>query len=152
MTMRSKTTLLAVAGLLAAGAVMTAVARPRQDAKPEDVIIIGRVVDLHTYMSGQYASDDPAKETRDNLRTGVPAGLEIEDGVIVIGMGKQNPARKLLALAYRDVELTGKLYDKDGLLYVDMQEVRPVEAEGAAEGEVPVEQPAPPPQPDGDQE
>lgn len=137
--------LMLVMSLVAAAVV---IARPRQQTKPEEVVIVGRVVDLYSYMSGEAASDDPVKETRDNLRSGVPAGLEIEDGIVVIGMGKQNPARKLLPLAYKEVELTGKLYDKDGILYVDMQEVKAVGAEG--EGEPAQEAPAQPqPQDDG---
>lgn len=140
-----------VAGLvtvltLAAAAVV--IARPRQQSKPEEVVIVGRIVDLYSYMSGETASDDPVKDTRDNLRSGVPAGLEIEDGIVVIGMGKQNPARKLLPLAYKEVELTGKLYDKDGILYVDMQEVKSVGTEG--EGEAAGQEPAVQPQPQDD--
>lgn len=148
LSMMKKTHALGLVAALTLVAAAVVAARPRQGAKPEEVVIVGRVVDLYSYMSGDTASDDPVKETRDNLRSGVPAGLEIEDGIVVIGMGKQNPARKLLPLAYKEVELTGKLYDKDGILYVDMQEVKAVGTEGDAE---PAHEPAvqPPPEDDG---
>jgi hypothetical protein len=147
--MTTRVNIAVLAALCLAGVIVSAVARPRQQVKSEDVVILGRVVDLQGYMTGQE-SQDPVKDTRDNLRAGVPAGLEIEDGIVVIGMGKQNPARRLLPLAYKEVELTGKLYEKDGLLYVDMQEIKPLEVEGAPEGEQPAEPGQQPP--DGDQD
>jgi hypothetical protein len=147
--MRTRTNALVLGLVLitAAGAAVMA-ARPRQEAKPEDVIIVGRVVDLYSYMSGQASSDDPTKDIRDNLRSGVPAALETDDALVVIGMGKQNPARKLLPLANKEVELTGKLYDKDGLLYVDMQEIKSLE-EAERGAEQPGEHPVQPPPDDG---
>lgn len=143
-----KLSVVAIAAVITAGSLVSAFARPRRPARPEEVIIIGRIVDLQSYFSGEYASDDPTRETRDNIRAGVPAGLEIDDGVVVIGMGKQNPARKLLPLAYQEVELTGKLYEVDGLLYVDMQDVKSVGGEEPARGEAPTEPPTRQPVPD----
>jgi hypothetical protein len=118
--------------------------------KPEDVTLVGLVVDLQTYMTEKCANDDFAKCTRDNIRGGVPAALETEDGLIIVGMGDKGPARLLVPLAYQNAEVTGKLYDRDGFLYLDMSaaKVYKEESEEEPHGE---EQPQPeggtPPEP-----
>ena len=43
---------------------------------PREVTMTGRVVSVHAYMTGQFASPDQAKSTADNIRAGVPAALE----------------------------------------------------------------------------
>jgi hypothetical protein len=53
-----------------------------------------------------------------------------EDGVVIIGMGDKGPARVLVPLAYQTVEIQGKLYDKDGVLYVDMTTAKVFKEEG----------------------
>ena len=116
---------------------MLAIGRPKSP-KPEDVTLLGLVVDLQTYMTEKCANDDFAKCTRDNIRGGVPAVLETEDGLIILGMGDKGPARLLVPLAYQNAEITGKLYDRDGLLYLDMTAAKVYKEESEEE---PQEQP-----------
>jgi len=111
--------------------VSTLVAGPKHAPapKPEDAKIVGQLVDLQTYMTEKCNGNDLAKCsdaeltkcTLNGIRAGVPvAVLSDEDGVVIIGSGDKGPARLLLPLAYKTVEVQGKLYDKDGVLYLDM--------------------------------
>lgn len=124
---------------------LVAVGRPKTP-KPEEVTLVGLVVDLQTYMTEKCPNDDFAKCTRDNIRGGVPAALETEDGLIIVGMGDKGPARLLVPLAYQNAEVTGKLYDRDGFLYLDMNAAKVYKEEGEEEAH---EQPVPVPQPEG---
>ena len=99
-------------------------------AKTQDVTLVGKVVDLQSYMSGKFAGADPAKSTQAYIRQGVPAALETDDGLVVIGMGDRGPSRTLLPLAYKQVEVKGKLYEKHGLQYLDLTSAMPVKEEG----------------------
>ena len=77
--------------------------------------------------------------------------METEKGLIVIGMGERGPSRTLIPLALKKVEVKGKLYEKDGLQYLDMASATLVQEKNKAEeGEgdeehdgVPVEEPEP---------
>jgi len=120
---------------------LVAAGRPRNAPKPEDVTLIGLVVDLQTYMSEKCANDDFVKCTRDNIRGGVPAALETDDGLVMIGMGDKGPARLLVPLAYQNAEVTGKLYDREGVLYLDMTAAKVYKEE--SEEEAPAEEPHP---------
>ena len=116
--------------------------RPKKNSpKPEDVTLVGLVVDLQTYMTEKCPNDDFAKCTRDNIRGGVPAAIETEDGLIMIGMGDKGPARLLVPLAYQNAEVTGKLYDREGVLYLDMTAAKVYKEEAEEEAR---EQPQPP--------
>jgi hypothetical protein len=120
-------------GLGAAIIVSTLHAGPRRAAppKPQDVTLIGQLVDLQTYMTEKCAGDDFVKCTREAVRAGVPSAVVTEeDGVVIIGMGDKGPARLLIPLAYQTVEIQGKLYDKDGVLYVDMTSAKIFKEEG----------------------
>jgi len=121
------------AALLIAHTLVAVGDRPAPKPKAEEMVLVGTVVDLHSYMSGKYKSDDKAKSTRESIQAGVPAVLETEEGPVLIGTGDKSPARKLLPFAFREVELTGMLYEKDGLEYVDMESIRGVEEEGSQE-------------------
>lgn len=103
----------AVAGIVL---VASAVAGGR---KGSETTLTGRVVDLQCFMSGEYASSDHAKSTRECLAKGVPAALETDDGVVVIGHGMKSPGALLAKHAFQYVELTGKLYDHGGIKYID---------------------------------
>ncbi len=119
--------------------------RPKKHNKPEDVTLVGLVVDLQTYMTEKCANDDFAKCTRDNIRGGVPAAIETDDGLIMVGMGDKGPARLLVPLAYQNAEVTGKLYDRDGFLYLDMTAAKVYKEESDEEPQA-HEQPQQPPQ------
>lgn len=125
-----------------------ALGRPKKNNQPEEVTLVGLVVDLQTYMTEKCANDDFQKCTRDNIRGGVPAALETEDGLIVVGMGDKGPARLLVPLAYQNAEVTGKLYDREGFLYLDMSAAKIFREEGEEEAHEQPQQ-VPQPQPEG---
>lgn len=102
---------------------LLAVGRPKQP-KPEEVTLVGLVVDLQSYMTEKCSNDDYTKCTRDNIRGGVPAALETDDGLVIVGMGDKGPARLLVPLAYQNAEVTGVLYEQDGLMYIDMKSAK----------------------------
>lgn len=89
----------------------------------------GRVVSVHAFMTGQPASPDQAKSTADNLRSGVPAALDTPTGLILLGQGATGVGRTLIPLAFQEVEVHGKLYEKGGLKYIDIASVEAVAVE-----------------------
>ncbi len=99
------------------------------DRPPREVAMTGRVVSVHAFMTGQAASPDPAKITADNIRAGVPAALDTPTGLILLGQGAAGVGRTMIPLAYQEVEVHGKLYEKGGLKYIDIASVEAVEAE-----------------------
>ena len=116
--------------------------RPKKGSpRPEEVTLVGLVVDLQTYMTEKCPNDDFAKCTRDNIRGGVPAALDTEDGLIIIGMGDKGPARLLVPLAYQNAEVTGKLYDRDGFFYLDMSAAKVYKDESEEEAHEQPQQP-----------
>ena len=96
---------------------------------PREVTMAGRVVSVHSFMTGQFASPDQTKSTADNIRAGVPAALETPMGLILLGQGASGVGRTLIPLAYQEVEVHGKLYEKGGLKYIDIASVAVVAAE-----------------------
>lgn len=130
---------LVLAGILTPVIVVAAIAAgPGRggEKKPRDVTLTGRIVDLHSYMTGKFASRDPVHSTRACIQAGVPVAIEVSDGLVMVGQGKKGPRRTLARLAYEQVELKGRLYERDGLRYIDMSDAKPVkEAEEPAEEE-----------------
>lgn len=138
MKIREGTTLLWVGVLTPVFLVGTIAAGPGRssDKKPRDVTLTGRIVDLHSYMTGKFASRDPVHSTRACIQAGVPAAVEAPDGLVIVGQGTKGPRRMLARLAYEQVELKGRLYERDGLRYIDMSDAKPAkEAEEPAEEE-----------------
>jgi len=95
----------------------------RTAAKPRDVLLTGRIVDLQNFMTGKVASSDYVKCTEECLRAGVPAAIETEDGLIIIGEGVKGPGRTVARYAMAEVELRGRLYERHGLRYVDLTSI-----------------------------
>ena len=118
-----------IAAAITASTLLASGGRFGSDPKPEEMTLVGTVVDLHSYMTGKHSSDDERKSTRDSIRAGVPAALETEEGLVIIGTGNKGPGRKLLPFALREVELTGTLYEEDGFEYIDMESIRAVDDE-----------------------
>jgi hypothetical protein len=87
---------------------------------PREVTLIGKVVDLHCCMTGKFPSTDHAKCTRQCIMAGVPAALQTEDGLIVLGQGPKGAARTVADLAFKTVEVRGRLYEQHGLRYLDL--------------------------------
>ena len=125
---------LAVGAAIVATSTLRAGGERHKPAKPQEVTLVGKVVDLQSYMSDKFAGSNPTKSTQDCIRQGVPAALETDDGLVVLGMGERGPSRTLLPLAYTRAEVKGKLYERDGLQYLDMTSAKPVKEEGE-EGE-----------------
>lgn len=104
-------------------------------AKPQEVTLTGRVVDLHCFMTGQYPTADKAKSTADALKQGVPAGLATKDGIIILGQGAKGPASTLAPLAFQEAEITGSLFTNGNVKYLDIKSAKPVEPKGQEEAE-----------------
>jgi len=105
-------------------------------AAPRDVTMVGKVVDLQSFMTGKYESSDQVKSTRDSIRAGVPAALETEEGIVILGQGMKGAARTLTPLAFQVVEAKGKLYEKHGLKYLDLSSAAVAKKSPEAESEV----------------
>ena len=101
---------------------------------PREVTMTGRVVSVHAFMTGQ-APPDEVKGTAESIRAGVPAGLDTPTGLILLGQGTTGVGRTLIPLAYQEVEVHGKLYEKGGLKYIDIASVEAVEVEEEEEEE-----------------
>jgi len=87
---------------------------------PRDVTLTGKIVDLHSFMTDSSDSTDNAKTTRERILAGVPAAIETDEGLVVIGEGSRSASRTLAPLASQTAELTGTLYEKHGLRYIDV--------------------------------
>ena len=92
---------------------------------PRDATLTGTIVDLQNFMTGKYNSSDRKRCTQESLRAGVPAALETDDGLVIIGEGTKGPQRTIMPLALQYVELKGKLYEHNGLRYIDITSAKP---------------------------
>ena len=143
----------AIAVVIAGASSLRAGGERKKPVKPEDVTLVGKIVDLQSFMTDKSTGADPVRATQDCIRQGVPAALETEEGLIVLGMGERGPSRTLIPLALKKVEVKGKLYEKDGLQYLDMasatlvkekEEAEESEGDEEHEGEEePIEEPEP---------
>lgn len=116
------------------GTVLVAAGGSRgKETAPKEITVVGRVVDLHSYMTGRAGSNDMVRWTQMAIRAGVPAALETDDGVIVLGQGDRGPMRTILPFAYKNVEIRGKLHEKDGIAYLDIASAK--KAQGVDDGE-----------------
>lgn len=125
--------LAAVSVLVATAWFVEAVAQPTgaEVRKPglmmdgKEVTLTGRLVDLHCAMTGKYPSADKTQCTEQCLRAGVTPALETEGGLVILGKGMTSPARMLADHAFQDIKVTGKLYEKAGLRYLDYATATP---------------------------
>lgn len=97
----------------------------KQETKGKEVTLVGKIVDLQCYMTGEYATKDQAECVRKCIRAGVPVALETDKGLVIVGMGYQGPAREVEKHALAMVEVKGKLYEKHGVKYVDITSAKP---------------------------
>lgn len=122
---------------------------PRQEKQPKVKLVTlhGTVVDFYSYMTGQGAAaakseDDHLKLTRESIKNGVPACLETDDALIVLGKGAKGAVELVMPLAGQEVEVRGKLYEKDGMQFMDLVAIKaaqPEEKEGEPQAEEPEE-------------
>jgi hypothetical protein len=96
----------------------------QSDTQGKEVTLTGKVVDLHCFMTGSQPTKDVVKCTRECLRDGVPAALEVDGGLVLLGKGLRGIGRELTRHAQDTVEIKGKLYEKHGLKYVDVASVK----------------------------
>lgn len=101
-----------------------AAAREKKSPPGKEMTLVGKIVDLQNYMSGQYSSDDKAKCTADAIKAGVPVAIESATGMVVIGEGSTSPSKTFAPLAMKRVQITGKFYEKGGLKYIDVANAR----------------------------
>jgi len=93
--------------------------------EPQVVTLTGQVVDLHTFMTGNSEpSKENVKKSAACIREGVPAALKTKDGLVILGKGTKSPAPDIRALALSEAEVTGTIFSKDGIEYLDMREVK----------------------------
>jgi hypothetical protein len=131
-------TLVVTAGFAAAAIGMKALAGdpPVKFKQGSETTLEGRVVDLECLMTGKFATKDHAKCTADCIRAGVPAALETPGGLVLIGEGGKSPSAQLVPFAFENVKIVGKLYERDGVRYIDMTKVEkaPAKVSSATHG------------------
>jgi hypothetical protein len=95
-------------------------------AMPKDVTLTGEVVDLHCYMMDPKKAMGP--EHADCIRKGFPAGF-VSSGQFYLIIGKgMDPAKEMLAdMAGAKCELTGKLYEHNGVKAVELEKIAKVD-------------------------
>jgi hypothetical protein len=117
---------------------------PKSPGQPamqgKEVTLTGKIVDLHCFMTGVMPDKNAAKCTQRCLREGVPAALETDGGLILLGKGMTGIGREASRHALDVVEVKGKLYEKQGLKYLDVTSIK---ATKKAEPEEWEEQPVP---------
>jgi len=101
----------------------------QREPKGEEVTLTGRLVDLQSFMTAKHPAGNPSKASQEAIRAGVPVALETDEGVIVVGMGERGPARITAPFALQQVELKGRLYEKEGMQYLDLTSVRAAKEE-----------------------
>lgn len=106
--------------------------RGKKDAQGKEMTFVGKLVDLQSHMTGQPSSGDAAKTVGDAIRAGVPAAIDTPAGLIVIGQGTSGPSKTLLPLVGTRIQVTGKLYEKGGLKYIDISSARSTSTDPAA--------------------
>ncbi len=100
-----------------------------------DAAIEGRVIDLHSFMTGKFSSDDRAKAVQLCIRAGVPVALETPQGLVLLSQADKGAARLFTPLAFQQVEVKGKLYEHHGLRYIDAASARLVKETPDDQGE-----------------
>jgi len=108
---------------LANAAVVQAQVGTSKDKQGVEVTMTGRVVDLNSFMTGEWASEDHARCTADCIRNGVPAALDTTTELVILGRGISGPGKALVPLAFEQVEVRGKLFEKNGTKYLDITSI-----------------------------
>ena len=106
------------------------------DVQAKEVTLTGKIVDLHCLMAGGPEGKEGVKCSAKCLMEGVPAALETDSGIVLLGKGLSGIGREASRHALTKVEVKGRLYEKYGLKYVDVtsiQKVKETESEGEEE-------------------
>lgn len=100
---------------------------PTQPDRPaREITLTGRVVTVQSYMSTS-GSGDATKATTDSLRSGGAAALESPMGLVILGQGNTGAMKLLLPMANQQVEAHGKLFEKGGVKFLDIDTIGVVE-------------------------
>lgn len=105
----------------------------KQETKGKEVTLVGKIVDLQCYMTGEYPTKDQAECARKCIGAGVPAALETNNGLVIVGKGYRGVGREIAKHAMATVKVKGKLYEKHGVKYIDAATVTPEPGEGEPE-------------------
>lgn len=114
-------------------------AQNRGDAgKP--TVVEGKLVDLHEFMTSPESSrqDRKQRETpqeragreRPNVRPNGTCALESDQGLIILGDATGSQAMKSTGHVGQTVKVSGKLYEKSGVKYLEVESVRPSDEPG----------------------
>jgi hypothetical protein len=146
--MTRKTWTVAIVGLAALAICLVPSFMAAQEKGPaapppaKEVTLTGKVTDLHCFMAGCPATEkDPVKCSKDCIEKGVPAVLETDKGIVILGKGMEGAGKLFAPLAGQQAEAKGKVYDKAGVKYMDVTEIKKT---GEKAPEKPVAKPAEP--------
>ena len=107
-------------------------------SQDREVTLVGQVVDLHTFMIQKTASaEETVKMSTECIKDGVPTALRTEDGLVILGQGSKSPAKVVLPLAFKNAEVTGNLFTRDGIKYLDITGAKPATEAKPAKGAKP---------------
>ena len=87
----------------------------------KEVTMTGKVVDLANYTTGTSCSDHA--KCAECIKSGVPCALETSKGIILLGKGHKGCGEILAEHASMEVREKGKLYEKGGIKYLDIESV-----------------------------
>ncbi|MBI1826543.1 MAG: hypothetical protein HY287_00780 [Planctomycetes bacterium] len=96
----------------------------KRETRGLDTTVKGKLVDVHSFMTGKTQGDDPVRAAQDSFRAGAAAAVETPEGLVILGSGDKGPSRMIIPLALQQVEAKGKLYEKGGLKYLDMSAIQ----------------------------
>ena len=116
---------------------LNATAGEEEKAKTRDATLTGTITDLHSYMTGQSSEGDDASLVRKRFRGGVPMILQTDDGPVILGQGDKRPGAVIMRHVFQQVQVSGKLHEKRGLRYLDIEvaSVKAVAAEDEGDDE-----------------
>jgi hypothetical protein len=103
------------------------------DVQAKDLAIVGKIVDLQSYMTGKVVGKDPMKWSRECIRRGVPAALETETGLIILGVATGRPT-KIAEHVTKTVHVEGKLHEKGGIKYLEVTNMKPAKPDDETYG------------------
>lgn len=99
------------------------------DRPAREITLTGKVVTVQTYMMPGPGTVDATRAVADSLRASGAAALESPMGLVILGQGNTGASRLLMAHAYQQVEVHGKLFEKGGVKYLDIDTIAAVEEE-----------------------
>lgn len=107
-----------------------------EDGKSADLSLTGEVVCLSCYLGHDAVGEAHAKCAKQCFENGLPIGLEVGGKLHLAVGGHHTTANKQLAVhAGRQVTVTGRVFEKDGMSMVEVKSVKISGAEKEAKDE-----------------